>query len=1078
MLVGTYNFKGHIYGVEAYDFGDNIVAFLCPNISKDKHFLDRGIHTQDINMPAQWDKLYVKVGIGAIYASCYIYEDTDEEGNKVKYKNDLNTEVLTRFGSILRGMKDACNNNKMTDDLFETFNPTKVIRYKFPQGIMDLEIRVIRYVEYRTDDVFLTLEEDYSYETKIFQSTNVNHKYALDLSEFVHKKEDSDWDFSGDDDTVFSLADIIKANPEKSYDWLWSRKYYIVNDLDQAKQICKKIWDHKGIVAFDTETTGLNVNITSRQGIGDRLVGMIFSIEPGVAWYFPIRHKLFKNLCTDADEDAIINKYFKPILEEKDILCHNGAFDWKVMYNYGIFTNLKHDTIVLFKMTMWNDHRDMSLSLKKLTKMTLNRDSFELSDFVKGKFGSNNIKFWDLDEESTKYYACPDTDNLIELYQWCEDNHLLDKYGAKKVYQIEVNFSIVIAYQEYYGHCVDMSRIGALVKDIKNTKGSEYRAMVDMIGHDFNPRSSKELPNILYNELGYPILGYTDTGNPSCGKKIRAKLMAEYDENGNPKYPFIHHLHKYLDSCTLESNFTKNIGKFATEDGLMFSEVQQFLETGRVSVSNPNYQSYSDVVKKYIVPRNGFFALDADYSSVEARIMVSMAGCHDMVERMKDPDMDYHTLKASQMFGIPYELVSHKQRKMSKGVNFGILYGLGDPNLGATLYGAKTPENTRKAKKQKELYFKGMEELRSFIDVSKAQGTTQHFSTTYFGRRRYFDPRRVRTDTIERQSCNARIQGTAADIYKIAMVRLLHQIRKLDWMGKVLISAFVHDECFLEVSKSLDPIVVLGVLRKCMMLDNAGWCPLFIGAGFGRNWYEAKNTEIPIQVQESLINKYGTNGLDWWNGDTERLCNFIVDDINIYGRDRVISYLKDENNKGKVLNPAVNSLAHDVISAIKSGATIEGCVDTDIEEKEDVIDNLLQFGKAFGCVDLVESAEVARPVHTEVAVEEDKPDEEDDESEASTWKDTMMMYINTVGVYYRHRSLDDEDTSEGIYFRYKDSERPLISYLSSYVKKHSGDVPMYAVKDDGAIYNANIKVDKRVYPELIKIYTKLGKVGA
>lgn len=1084
MLVGTYSYNGHNYGVQAYDFGDSITAFLIPESLKDKQYLDKGIHGLGIDTGAQWDKLFVKVGIGAVYASCYIIEEEDDNGKPVKLKNELNVDCIKKFGSVLRGMKDSCNRNKVTDDLFESFNPTKVLRYKFESGYMDLEIRVIRKVEYRKEGVFLKLKEDYSYETKIYQSTNVNHKYALDLSEFVKKPDDSDWDDFNDigNDRVFSLKEIIDANPDKSYSWLWGRKYHVVKDIKEMEKVCKEIWNHKGVVAFDTETTGLKVNVTSRQGIGDKLVGFIFCIKPGEAWYFPFKHKLFKNLCTEAEEASLINKYFKPILEEKDILCHNGAYDWKVMYNYGISTNVVHDTLILFKVTMWNDHRDMPLNLKDLTKTFLGRDSFKLSDFVKGRFGENNIRFWDLDEESTKYYACPDTDNLLELYYWCVDNGLLAKYGAKKVYQIETNFSIVIAYQEYYGHCVDMSRIGALVDDIQNTKKSEYQAMVNMVGHDFNPRSNKELPKILFEELGYPILKYTATGNPSCDKRTRAKMMEEKDENGNLKYPFINHLARYLDSCTLESNFTKNIGKFATEDGLMFSEVQQFLETGRVSVSNPNYQSYSDVVKHYIIPRNGYFALDADYSSVEARIMVSMAGCRDMVERMKDPDTDYHTIKASQMFGIPYELVTHKQRKMSKGVNFGILYGLGDPNLGVNLYGSKTPENTRKAKKQKELYFKGMEELKTFIDVSKMQGTTQHYSTTYFGRRRYFDPRRVRTDTIERQSCNARIQGTAADIYKVAMVRLFHQIRKRDWMGKVLISAFVHDECFLEVSKSLDPIVVLGVLRKCMMLDNKGWCPLFIGAGYGENWYEAKNTEIPIQVQESLIEEYGETGLDWWNGDTKKLCSWIVDRINLYGRDRVLTYLKDEENKGKVLPPAVNSLAHGVIEAILDGADIEGCVTKDIHECDDVLDNLHQFGIAFGCVELVDSADVKRPAHTETKEAESgesEGDSLDDEytEEETSWRDTMNMYINTVGVYFKRVSGDDGEDSDGtnrygIYFRYDVNNKPGNSFIYAFVNKHKGDTPLYAVID-GEEKDTGILVDKKIYPDLVKIFATL-----
>ena len=176
MLVGTYSYNGHNYGVQAYDFGDSITAFLIPESLKDKQYLDKGIHGLGIDTGAQWDKLFVKVGIGAVYASCYIIEEEDDNGKLVKLKNELNVDCIKKFGSVLRGMKDSCNRNKVTDDLFESFNPTRVLRYKFESGYMDLEIRVIRKVEYRKEGVFLKLKEDYSYETKIYQSTNVNHK--------------------------------------------------------------------------------------------------------------------------------------------------------------------------------------------------------------------------------------------------------------------------------------------------------------------------------------------------------------------------------------------------------------------------------------------------------------------------------------------------------------------------------------------------------------------------------------------------------------------------------------------------------------------------------------------------------------------------------------------------------------------------------------------------------------------------------------------------------------------------------------------------------------------------------------
>lgn len=1074
MLTGTYTYLGHKYEVSAYDFGDAIPAYLTPYTNADRRFLDKGIKILDENdevdevIPADWQRLYVSVGIGFTKAS----SEYVTEGGK-KYKNEMNGEALSKFGSIIRGMKSACNRNNRDNDYglyANSFSPQQDIRYNVSGGDIILRMKVILALNYSNGEVgdreiSLYLGEDGDYSAKIEKQTSYTQQFKMDLSEWVVVRGEDDWDFDNDG-TIFSLAEIIEKNPHKSYVWLLDRRYEIVKGIKRVEEICQMIWKHKGIVAFDTETTGLNVNITSRQGVGDRLVGMVFSIKPGEAFYFPIAHKKITNICSPEDEAAVIEKYFKPILETKELLCHNGSFDWKVMYNYGIFCNIKHDTLILFKVTVWNDHRNLGLGLKNLTHEFLDRDSFELSDFVSGKFGEGNVRFWDLDEESTKYYACPDTDNLIELYQYCSDQGFLAKYGAKKLYEVEVAFSLCIAYQEYYGHCVDVSRIDDLVKGITDTKEAEYRAMVDIVGHDFNPRSNPEVNRVAFQELGYPVLDRTPTGNPKLDKDVRKKMMGETNPDGSPKYPFVRHLHEYLGVAQLESNFTKNLDKFATEDGLIFSEVQQFLETGRVSVHDPNYQSYNDTVKKYVIPRSGFYMMDADYSSVEARIMVSMAGCRAMVEKLKDPDTDYHTQKASDMFGVPYELVTTKLRKMSKGVNFGILYGLGDPNLGVNLYGSKSPENTRKAKLQKELYFKGMEELKKFIEDSKAQGTTQFYSTTYFGRRRYFDPRKERKDRIERQSCNARIQGTAADIYKIAMVRLLHAIRKKGWLGKVLISAFVHDECVLEVSKSIDPMVMLKTLRKCLMLEMEGWCPLFIGCGFGTNWYEAKNIEIPVQVQEQLVHDYGDTGVEWWSGDGAGLRDFIIKTINEYGRDRVLFYLKDPSVRGKVLAPAINALAHNVVDAILDGAVIEGCVRTDLIKSGDMLENLKEFCKAFDCMDLFEEADIKPAVHTEEKQDTGSDNDEEYDGEAVDSADVMEAIkarLKITGVVY-----DQGQEDRRIYISYYNDEN-FMGIVAQTLARYPGKSPVFAIKD-GELYSVDATVSPSVYTDLLRLY--------
>lgn len=1067
MLVGSYKIGGYTFGIKGYDFGDSINISLSSPIVKGKRLVDKGFVLEDGETIApMWESLFMSIGSGNISVDQHLYK----EGDSV-VKADINKGFVGRLGSIIRGMKIGCSKDKLDlgGDLFQTgFNPMSQLTYRYNESnYITLEVNTIKELHYEnsTSGEVLELSDDGSYSEQVWHLNGTKKlKVKLSLGEFSNNVLDSEesWDF--DSDRPFSLSEIIERNPDKDYVWLKGRNYKIVRTQEELETICKKIWKHDGVVAFDTETTGLNVNVTSRVGIGDRLVGMIFSVDVGVAYYFPIKHKKIKNICTEDNEAFIIEKYFKPILEQKEILCHNGAYDWKVMYNYNICMNLKQDTYILFKLTLWNDHRSMELGLKPLTKQFLGRDSFELSDFVEGKFG-DAVKFWDLGEEETKYYACPDTDNLLELYTWATKEDFLGKYDAHKIYEIEVLFSIVKAYQEYYGHHVDITRLDALVEAIKQDKTTSYKTMVEILGHDFNPRSSaKDLPQACFKELELPVVDYTDTGNPSTGKDVRKKWL-NMDLSEKQK-TFVKALGMYLDAATLESNFTKNIDKFATPDGLMFSEVKQFLETGRLSTANPNYQGYSDTVKKYIVPRDGYYAIDADYSTVEARIMVSMAGCKGMADKLKNPDTDYHRQKASDMFSVPYELVTDKLRKMSKGVNFGILYGLGDPNLGVNLYGKKTPENTRKARQQKKLYFKGMEELEGFIAYSKEQGIDNHFSTTFFRRRRYYDPRKTRKDTIERQSCNARIQGTAADLYKLAMIRLFIAIKNKGYLGKMLISAFVHDECFVEVSKSIDPMKALKMIKDAMMINIDGWCPLFIGAGFGRSWYEAKHTEIPVQVQDYFVGTFGESGLDWWNGDSDRLCEFVVNTIMNYKRDRVLNYLKNEDNWGKVFQPTENELAHSLMYDILDGQKVEGCIDSNPKMSDDMIENLKEFCRIFDCLDLFEKANVQKPVHTETQSPQqvDSDDTEPLDSESDP-KEVMMARLNMMGVYTSR-------TAEGnfLYFKYTDRDKVFMNNLYALFSKNRGDVEVIAVKDDGSMYTTGLKTSNVAYSRALQLF--------
>ena len=1075
MLRGTYKVQDYVYYLRGYDFGDNIAFYLSTSTDKARRFIDKGTYTGDerledgIEYPASWEEIYISIGKGYIKVSKY----TTSEGEKL-YANRLNTDFFARLGGIVQGMVSNCNNKTRVDSIDSMLNefvPKKSIKYKISdKGFVELEMRNLRSLLYRNEESEeeLILEDDEKYSERVLKLTNTQHKIKLNLEEFVKRDDvddDLDWDFSEEDETVFSLAEIIERNPEKSYQWLFGRKYNVVSEIEDVERICKEIWNHDGIVAFDTETTGLDFTFMCRNGAGDRLVGMVFCINPGEAWYFPVAHKKIKNICTPENEEYILNKYFKPILETKPLLCHNGAFDWKVMYVYDICINLVHDTYILPKVTIWNTNRKLELGLKPLTSTFLNRDSFELSDFVAGKWGKSNVKFWDLDEESVKYYACPDTDNSLELYNFFIKEGYLEQFGAKKTYQTEVAFSIVIAYQEFYGHCVNVSKVDELRVAISSTTKKEYEEMVDIVGHDFNPRSNKDLDAVM-QELNYPVIKRTSTGMISVGKDVRKALLGQRNPDGTYKYPFVFHLNEYLISAQLESNFTKNIDKFATEDGFMFSKVQQFLETGRVSVKEPNYQSYNDVVKKYIIPRKGYYMMDADYSSIEYRILACMAEQKNLIERFFDPDMDYHTYQASRMFRVPYELVTKSMRSNAKGINFGIPYGMGDPKLGERLFGERTPENTLKAKKMKRIYFEGQENVEKFFIDARANGVKNLYSDTYFGRRRYFDPRVKDKGSIEREAGNNRIQGTAADIYKMAMVKLFTDIRNNGLLGKILISAFVHDECLLEVHKSIDPAKMLKMLRSNMMLKIEGWSPLYIGCGYGTNWYDAKKTEIPVQVQDKISGTWGETGLDWWNGDTDSLFFWEVGLINDYKRDRVINYLKDKENWHKVFKPVENGFAHEVIEEINKGRHVDGVVNTDVHTDKDMIDNLYQFCMAFGIEDLFEKADIQKPNYVdgsqgEVTLDEDEPQE--------TNSISPLVLINArlkvMGVCF-----GEKEGKQCLYFRYDHNNPALMRIVNNIFRVSPGDLDVYTIVNGEEKKAAGLKVSKDVYNRVLSVY--------
>lgn len=714
-------------------------------------------------------------------------------------------------------------------------------------------------------------------------------------------------------------------------------------------------------LAFDTETTGLNFNIQClRKDEGtDTLVGFSFSPRSGQSFYFPIDHfpEVMTNLCERDEIDTYLHSKFKILMERRNLVGHNVEFDWRVMWAYGINCNFSFDTLAGFRASLDTKlGTGFGYGLKHLSEVYLNRTSLELSDLRKELSDSwEGGDFRYISPELARYYVGADTDNTWDLYQVLKSK-VLPENSSEKVASVESSFASVIAYQAFYGHHISMNQVPELGVELQNQTAylmEKIRSELTKLGTmsesevaAFKPNSPKQLGEVLFTDkgLGLESRVLTATGQYSTSAKALKPFKKMTKADGSPKYPLVNCVAEWADLNKLMSAFTKpeKLAKETTLDGLRFSRVQQFLATGRVSSSDPNYQSYDDRIKRYVTPRPGYYAADADYSSVEYRIMACMAPEQNLIEKFHDPDMDIHRLQAAKLFDKKYDEVTTTERKDAKGLNFGLAYGMGNSALGNHLFGEETSENTRRATALVNKFFEGQENLKKFFEQSGSTAERLRFATTFFGRRRYFMHEFKDAKKVYRAGGNHRIQGTAADLYKMAMIRLMKTIARNNWMGMVFIDAFVHDEAYMEVHSSINPALYAKVLHDAMMMKIEGWCPLYIGMGFGANWYEAKSVELPVQVQNIMEadEESHVGVLEWWDNrdDMKTLGQMMEGIIANHYIHRIENFIK-KGKRVEILPEFVQSETGALINTVKA---------LDIEKDKGVIRHIeldMPFGE-------------------------------------------------------------------------------------------------------------------------------------
>ena len=776
----------------------------------------------------------------------------------------------------------------------------------------------------------------------------------------------------------------LPPGEQRKFEWLLECNYKVVKPEDFVSTL--EYLSTFPVLAFDTETTGLRFTFKCLDGEDDRLVGIVLCGKLGESFYFPMRHTRFDNICDESDIPEVMEKYFKPLLAEKEIVTHNGAFDWRVAYVYGINTHIVADTMVAVSLTFAAQNASYPLALKEVTRKLLHRDSLELSDFVPEGKWSEDVNFADMDEESTRLYACADADNTLALYYYFASRRngkrsVLEEYGVTRVFALNSRLVCPLGYSEFYGGFINPKNIPAFQAKYEKIRDESLQKMREIAGRkDFNPSSSKQLSHVMFEVLKMPVLKYTNNGAPSTDKKVGEMYAKERNPDGTAKYPFAAYLLEYRDASKMISDFVKPMDELYP-DGFFHSRVRQFLNTGRMSTSKPNYQSISGVNRRMVTARDGFYCFDCDFSSIEYRVLSSVAGQQNLVEQFFDPDFDYHRTMAAMLNGVPYEEVTSSMRKECKVLNFGIPYGMGIRALAQTMFGNTTAASCARAQQLNDAYFAHQPQVKAFFERTRREALENSWNASFFGFPRFYNKAAQSEASIRRAAGNLPIQGTAADIFKLGICRLFDDIFRRGLQGRILLTTFVHDELFIEVHKSVNPALMLKMAQDALQICIPGWCPLYIGAGFGRSWYEAKKTELPVQVQNQVVatlGQDGSGGVSWWDGDASRLVPWEVLLVNTFKRDSVLAYLKDESNRGKTLSPVVfghvSELLHDLADSsggcdADGNVMVEGIV-LSAEDLQQVLsplsagaswgasDYVAAFSRVFGCEGIAADAQV------------------------------------------------------------------------------------------------------------------------
>ena len=581
------------------------------------------------------------------------------------------------------------------------------------------------------------------------------------------------------------------------------------------------------LVAFDTETTSLEYMDAVIVGLSLAVSSDKDKIE---ACYVPVAHK-YPGAPEQLDRTWVLDQ-LQPWLEDSDSakVGHNLKYDAHVLTNHDIMLRgIAHDTMLQsYVLNSTATRHDMD----SVARRYLGVETIHYED-VAGK-GAKQIGFDEVPLEQAAPYAAEDADITLQLHHALWPQISAEK-SLKTLYQtIEQPLIDVIGRMEATGVLIDSQLLADQSKELTNKLAELEKQAHKEAGHDFNLGSPKQLQAILFEELELPVVRKTPKGQPSTAEDVLQELAEDYE------LPRIILEHRSL--AKLKSTYTDKLpNQVSVHTGRIHTSYHQAVTaTGRLSSSNPNLQNIpirteeGRRIRQAFVPKDGCVLLAADYSQIELRIMAHISGDAGLVSAFNE-DRDIHQATAAEVFEVALDEVTTEQRRSAKAINFGLIYGMSAfglaKQLGIPRYAAQD---------YVDLYFERYPGVQRYMDEIRETARSQGYVETVFGRRLYLPDinarQAQRRQYAERSAINAPMQGTAADIIKMAMLAVDEWINSSDIGAQMIMQ--VHDELVLEVPTGYIEEVTaeLGSIMSAAAQLNV---PLKVDTGAGNNWDEA-----------------------------------------------------------------------------------------------------------------------------------------------------------------------------------------------------------------------------------------------